>query len=315
MSNVLPSYDELPPSIAAPNWRTAWGVFGDRSQLGTLELLTPERRARALRLATEGVCVNLDHPLSIPLSIFKHRQRFVHDVFEIMPGYYDETLDNFAPQLSSQWDGLRHVRGPDGFYNDLLSDDRALAPGPNSLGIDQVAERGIVARGVLLDLERHLRNTPEAIEPNTRREIPPSLLDEVADAQGVRIEEGDVLLLRFGVDAFIRGLGDGTTATEMRYEAPGLQQDEETLQWLWDKHIAAVCADNIAVEVTPPRGKDTRLHPALLGLLGLTLGELFDLVELSEACAGRHRYEFLFMAKPVRLPGGLGSPANAMAIF
>jgi kynurenine formamidase len=79
--------------------------------------------------------------------------------------------------------------------------------------------------------------------------------------------------------------------------------------------VAAVCADNVAVEVTPPRGADTRLHPALLGLLGLAMGELFDLSELGEACAARGRYEFLFVAKPWRLPGGLGSPANAMAIF
>ena len=315
MSAALPSYEELPRSTAAPLWRSAWGVFGAQSQLGTLEMLTPQRRAEALRQAVEGVCVNLDHPLSIPLTIFKHRSAFVHDVFEIMPGYYDETLDNLAPQLSSQWDGLRHVRGPDGFYNNLLPDDQALTTGNSPLGIDQVARQGIVGRGVLLDLERHLRDTDQAIEPNTRREIAPALLDEVADAQGVSVREGDVLLVRFGVDRFIRGLTDGTTTAEMRYEAPGLQQDEATLKWLWDKHVAAVCADNIAVEVTPPRGTNTRLHPALLGLLGLTLGELFDLSDLSDECARRGRYEFLFMAKPVRLPGGLGSPANAMAIF
>ncbi len=311
----LPAYRELPPSEAAPTWRSAWGVFGAESQLGTLELLTPDRRLRALSLATEGICVNLDHPLSIPLSIFKHRSPFEHDVFEIMPGYYDETLDHVAPQLSSQWDAFRHVRGPDGFYNGLLPDELALEPGQQPLGIDQVAMQGVVGRGVLLDVERHLRDTDRAIEPNARREIPPTLLDEVADAQGVRIETGDILLVRFGVDRFIRGLSDGGHSAEMRYEAPGLQQDEETLEWLWDKHIAAVCADNIAVEVTPPRGPDTRIHPALLGLLGLPLGELFDLVDLSDACAARDRYEFLFLAKPVRIPGGLGSPANAMAIF
>jgi kynurenine formamidase len=101
----------------------------------------------------------------------------------------------------------------------------------------------------------------------------------------------------------------------MRYEAPGLMQDETTLEWLWDKHVAAICADNIGVEVTPPRGPDTRLHPALLGLFGLTMGELFDLVDLSRECKSRARYEFLFVAKPFRLPGGVGSPANAMAVF
>lgn len=313
----LPAYADLPTSAAAPHWRSAWGVFegaGDRGQLGTLALLTPERRLAAIGLAREGTTINLDHPMDVPLSIFAHRKRFSHNVFEIMPGYYDETLDDLAPQLSSQWDAMRHVRSPDGFYSGLRDDGDALDPG-GTLGIDHAAVAGIVGRGVLLDVERHLRDSGEPISPNQRREIAPAVLDEVAAAQGVQIREGDVLLIRFGVDTLIRAISDGRPGSEMTYDAPGLQQDAETVAWLWDKHVAAVCADNIAVEVTPPRGPDTRIHPALLGLLGLAMGELFDLTELSVACHDRGRYEFLFVAKPWRLPGGLGSPANAMAIL
>lgn len=310
----LPSYAELPHSQSAPQWRTAWGVWGAEAQLGTLALLTAERRRAAAALVREGVTVNLDHPMNVPLTIFAHRQPFQHNVFEIMPGYYDETLDNLAPQLSSQWDAMRHVRSPDGFYGGLRQDVDALAPG-GPLGIDHAAVAGIVGRGVLLDVERHLRGTADEVRPDERREIPPALLDEVALAQRVEIREGDVLLVRFGVDTLICAINEGDDARPMRYDAPGLQQDGDTVAWLWDKHVAAVCADNIAVEVTPPRGPDTRLHPALLGLLGLAMGELFDLTELSESCARRDRYEFMFVAKPWRLPGGLGSPANAMAIF
>ena len=310
----LPSYAELPRSKAAPEWHTAWGVWDSHRQLGTLNLLTPERRLAATQLVRDGVTVNLDHPMDVPLTIFAHRQPFQHNVFEIMPGYYDETVDNLAPQLSSQWDAMRHVRSPDGFYDGLRDDQDALTPG-GSLGIDHAAVAGIVGRGVLLDIEQHLRDSPDSVVPNERREIPPALLDQVAAAQGVEIRDGDVLLVRFGVDTLIREITNGDLAREMRYDAPGLQQDADTVAWLWDKHIAAVCADNIAVEVTPPRGPDTRLHPALLGLLGLAMGELFDLSDLSETCAARQQYEFLFVAKPWRLPGGLGSPANAMAIF
>ncbi|MDX6325524.1 MAG: hypothetical protein QOK15_1878, partial [Nocardioidaceae bacterium] len=170
-------------------------------------------------------------------------------------------------------------------------------------------------RGVLLDIERYLRDSGQPIAPNQRREIPPELLDQVAAAQGVEVREGDVLLVRFGVDALIRALAEGKPRCEMTYDAPGLQQDADTVAWLWDKHVAAICADNIAIEVTPPRAPDSRIHPALLGLLGLAMGELFDMTELSDVCARRGQYEFLFVAKPWRLPGGLGSPANAMAIF
>lgn len=309
----LPAYVDLPRSTHAPEWRTAWGVFDD-PRLGTLELLTVERRAAAAALVAEGVTINLDHPMNVPLTIFAHRQPFEHRVFEIMPGYYDEIIDHVAPQLSSQWDAMRHVRSPDGFFDGLRSDAEALAPG-GELGIDRAAVAGIVGRGVLLDVERHLRESDEPLAPYVRREISPGLLDEVAAAQAVDIREGDVLLIRFGVDTLVKAIAGGDTSREMTYEAPGLQQDAETLEWLWDRHVAAVCGDNIAIEVTPPRGPDTRLHPALLGLLGLAMGELFDLTELSDACADRGRYEFFFAAKPWRLPGGLGSPANAMAIF
>jgi kynurenine formamidase len=313
----LPAYADLPVSKAAPHWRTAWGVFESTAgggQLGTLALLTPERRLAAAGLVHEGVTINLDHPMDLPLSIFAFRKRFTHNVFEIFPGYYDETLDDLAPQLSSQWDAMRHVRSPDGFYSGLRDDNDALDAG-GALGIDHAAVAGIVGRGVLLDVERHLRDSAQPISPNERREIPPAVLDEVAAAQGVEVREGDVLLIRFGVDTLLRAISDGRPGGEMTYDAPGLQQDAETVEWLWDKHIAAVCADNIAVEVTPPRGPGTRIHPALLGLLGLTMGELFDLTELSAACAERRRFEFLFVSKPWRLPGGIGSPANAMAIL
>ena len=314
MTQILPSYGELPLSPNGAPWRSAWGVFGADSQLGTLELLTPDRRRAALELVKDGTTVNLDHPLDLPLEIFKFRPHFKHKIFEIMPGYLDETLDDFAPQLSSQWDSLRHVRSPDGFYNDLVLDVDAVNP-KAALGIDRVAEAGIVGRGVLLDVAEYQAAIGDPIVPNVRREVSTKTLDEVAEYQGVTIQTGDILLVRFGVDALLRQLITAPGSVEMRYEAPGLMQDETTLEWLWDKHVAAVCADNIAVEVTPPRGPDTRLHPALLGLLGLTMGELFDLVDLSRECKSRSQYAFAFVAKPFRLPGGIGSPANAMAIF
>ena len=99
MNGELPSYNELPLSRNGAPWRTGWGVFGKDSELGTLELLTPERRRAAAALVEEGVTINLDHPLDIPLEIFDFRPKFKHNVFEIMPGYLDETLDDFAPQL------------------------------------------------------------------------------------------------------------------------------------------------------------------------------------------------------------------------
>jgi hypothetical protein len=49
-------------------------------------------------------------------------------------------------------------------------------------------------------------------------------------------------------------------------------------------------------------------------MLGFALAELLDLEDLARACAADGRWEFLFVAAPMHLPGGVGSPANAVAI-
>jgi hypothetical protein len=53
----------------------------------------------------------------------------------------------------------------------------------------------------------------------------------------------------------------------------------------------------------------------LIALLGMTLGELLDLRALSNACVALGRTDFAFVAKPLMLPGGVGSPANALALL
>jgi len=76
-----------------------------------------------------------------------------------------------------------------------------------------------------------------------------------------------------------------------------------------------VCTDNPAVESAPGNLEDGSLHRRLLPLLGIVMGELFDLDALAARCADLHRYDFLFMAAPLPIPGGLSSPANAMALL
>lgn len=308
----FPSYRDLPP--ADGGFRSGWSVFGADDELGTINHLTPERRVAAARLVQTGVTINLDHPLDLDLGLFKHRAPYEHHIFEILPRILDERLDNFCPQNSSQWDGFRHVGALPGFYNDGISYEDAMRPG-GRLGIDRIALAGIFGRGVLLDIASHLSSQGHPLSPTARAEIPTSVLDEVAEAQGVKVQPGDILLLRFGVDSFLKAQVRGETTDRFAYSCPGLLPEESSLEWLWDNQVAAVVADNIAVETTPPRTLEARLHYPMIGLLGLTLGELFDLEILAQACSSQGRYDFLFTAKPLMVTGGLGSPANAMAIF
>lgn len=289
--------------------RCAWEVFGAGDELGTLNWIGPAQRIRAAQLVTNGICVNLDHPLDLDLGIFGSRGSYAHRIFELMPGYLDDALDAFSPQASSQWDALRHVAAPDGaFYGGRDLSEASDIRG--SLGIDKVARAGIVGRGVLVDFARDWAAGPERIDPMSRRQISLSALLTVAERQHVRFEPGDVLVLRFGVDERIGGPG------QRRYDRTiaGIADSEEIVEWLWDNRFSAVCSDNLGVEATPVAQK-AGLHPRLIGLLGMTLGELLDLRTLAETCVALDRTDFAFVAKPLMLPGGVGSPANAMALL
>ena len=72
-----------------------------------------------------------------------------HGISKGKYGWGDQ-LDAFDLQVSSQWDGLRHIRGhSDGFYGGWMGDD---TQDPDRLGVHRWAESGIVGRGVLADV-------------------------------------------------------------------------------------------------------------------------------------------------------------------
>lgn len=59
----------------------------------------------------------------------------------------------------------------------------------------------------------------------------------------------------------------------------------------------------------------TVLHQYFLSLFGLNIGELWDLKALGEHCKKIGRYTFLLTSIPLNIPGLVGSPPNALALF
>ncbi len=312
----LPNYRDL-PVMEQTGDRHAWGLFGKEDQLGTINLLTPERRVRAAGLVRRGEVFNLSLPLNMPSPPFAGRQAYRHDIFANDRNSRDDKLDNFYMQASSQWDALRHMRFREmGFYNGLQNEDFEKG----ALGIERYADHGIVGRGVLLDMGRHMerRGTPLDYMQDTAFE--PELLDEALAAQGVETEQGDILLLRTGWMGYYLSRTPSEQAKFPRdlgpqgLRTPGLVSTPNSAEWLWDRGLSAVAADNIAVEDTPGAPERGFLHRRLIPLLGFALGELWSLDGLAEDCANDGVYEFMLVAVPLNLPGGVGSPANAIAI-
>lgn len=307
----LPSYDELPLNETL-KMRHAWGVFGADDELGTINLLTAERVKEARDQIQSGRVFNLSLPLDLPNPPL-FRENYKHHILTTKNGQ-DDYFDSFYPQNSSQWDALRHVRAREfGFYNGVTGEE--AGPEGNKLGIDKYAEHGIVGRGILIDVLGYFQKQGQPYNPCEEFYIKPDLLEQILQAQGSVPEQGDILLLRTGyTQAYLKATPEQRVQFKERRDCAGLSAAEDTARYLWNRHFAAVCADNPAVEVIPGNAKDGFLHRRLIPLLGFALGELFLLDELAEDCARDGRYTCFFSAAPLRVPGGVGSPANAVAI-
>ena len=56
------------------------------------------------------------------------------------------------------------------------------------------------------------------------------------------------------------------------------------------------------------------MHPRLLALLGIPIGELWQLDDLAQDCAATGTYDALLTSAPLHLAGAAASPCNALAI-
>lgn len=319
----MPSYDELPVVPGAPSG-SSWGLWGPADKLGCLNLLTRERVMAGLASVVKGTVFNLNLELELPGPPLFSRSAFEHVVHDLKIGHDDE-LVGWNTQSSSQWDGFRHVRHPVyGHYNGVDDADH---------GIEHWARRGIVGRAVLADVSRWRESVGHPIDPGSPTAIEVEDLMETLAAQRVEIEVGDILLVRTGWLTWYRNLDQPARedlARQSHLPSCGLQRGVKSARALWNLHIAAIAADNPALEVMPfgrrdpeeaqrwkedpGRAAELMLHFSLLGLLGIPIGELFDLDGLADDCALDGRYTCFLTSAPLNLEAGVASPPNALAM-
>ncbi len=299
-----PAYKELPDGRAL-------GVYGPDDHLGALNLLTPERTLRAAGLVRTGQVVSLNAPFNYPYPhpAAANRRPATHVIVRQAVANEDY-FDDFRPQYSSQWDGFLHV--PDHEYNCFYNGNT-----DESIGIEKWADHGIVGRGVLLDVARWRETVGRPIDWQARDVITVADLEGCAEAHGVEVEEGTVLLVRTGWESGWSSLGfsERSQIKPASFQSPGLDPCQEMVERLWDWGVAAVASDNMALEPYPIHFDEYFLHVPLLVRAGVPMGEFFLLDALAEACAAEQRYEFLVASAPMNVPGGLGSTANALAVL
>jgi kynurenine formamidase len=310
-----------------------WGRWGPDDELGTLNHITREKVQEAAALVRRGAVfslgINFDD--NGPQGRTPFRSNPIHhmtidggdgrDFVERVRGstlasthlvarMYRDGLVRFNDdyitmplQAATQWDALSHVYYEGELYNGF-SADTVTSFGAARCGIDKVDVKGITSRGVLLDIAR-ARNV-EQIDP-TLPAILPDELDAVARAQRVSIGPGDILLVRTGWwKQFRRSRDRGLEWNGLSWRCA---------EWLHDLSVAAVAADNVAVE-GGQQDIDLQLafHMLCLRDMGMMLGEIWDLEALADDCAEDGIYEFQLVAPPLRVTGGVGSPVNPVAL-
>jgi len=290
-----------------------WGRWGDDDERGTVNLITAERLVAAAALVRQGKVFDLGIPFDeAGPQPGGGRINPVHLMSQtgdtqVFPGgfrYADDYI--FMPlQGATQWDALAHVYYDDKLYNGFPATDVTVV-GAQHDSIDKQA-KGIAGRGVLLDIAA-LQDV-EWLDAGFV--ITPEHLEAAAERQGgVAVGSGDILVFRTGWRR--KFLSDGD-ATDFMSGEPGLGQ--ACCEWLRERDVAAVCSDNWAIEVLPGEVADTvfNVHMVLIRDMGLSLGEILDLEELAADCAADGTWEFFFVAPPLKVTRGVGSPINPLA--
>ncbi len=290
-----------------------WGKWGPKDQLGALNYITPEKRARAAALVREGKTVSLSLPLATtpspdnPTPVVHLMMETGQEEGALVPLPYSADYFAIAPHglANTHLDALCHVFYQGRMYNGYPASDVTVHGAKNG-AIDALKE-GIFTRGVLLDIPR-LRGK-EWLEP--KEAIFPDELDAAEKAQGVRVEEGDVLFVRTGRHARVRALGpwDG-----LREGLAGLHPS--CLPWLYERRIAAMGSDG-ASDVFPSGYEKilAPIHLVTIVAMGVHLIDNCDLEAVAQACAERSRWEFLLVLAPLVLRQGTASPVNPLAVF
>jgi len=144
-------------------------------------------------------------------------------------------------------------------------------------------------------------------------------LQAVLDRDKVIVERGDMVCLHTGYGAMLMEMAKSPDPHALHHACPVLNgRDPRLLDWVSDSGLAALIADNYAVEAHPAAPGEAScamlpLHEHCLFKIGVNLGELWYLTPLADWLRANRRFRFLLTAPPLRLPGAVGSPATPVA--
>ena len=314
MSQTLTEGDVIKMMDSLSNW----GRWGADDQLGTLNLITPATRVQAARLVQDGVPVTCARPIGTDIAADTTFQpmRFMVDSGEGRDTCSPERVlerRGAAEFIGMVFHGysITHVDTPAHYfwkgkiYNGRSCNLITSREGAQVEAVELLHD-GVVSRGVLLDIAKLKGRWLESGEG-----VMPEDLEAAENAQGVRVEPGDILLIRTGY--YGRRLKQGPR-NPLKDGSPAAHV--ACAPWFRERGVAMLGTDTHN-DVSPapyPRLGNT-LHIVSLVAMGLWLIDNGNLEDLAAACQSRGRWQFLLTIAPLRLLGTTGSPVNPIALF
>lgn len=292
-----------------------WGRWGEDDEAGALNLITPDVRRAAAASIRHGRVVSCARDLPVePAPDNPHPA--LHMMVAggddcLIPEIGLETTSDFVGlafhgMATSHLDAFCHVHKDGLMYNGYPGTlVKSTGAKKNSV---MCAKDGIVSRGVLADVPRHLG--VDWLEPG--QIIDPDELTGCLAAQGVEVREGDVLLVAAGRDARRAEFGPWSP---MDPGMPGLHP--ECIPWLHEKGVSVLGSDCVSDPIPLPtiEGWGMPIHECTLVAMGVHLLDNLDLSGLQAACAELSQWDFQLTIAPLRIAEGTGSPVNPIAVL
>ena len=241
-----------------------WGRWGDDDELGCGNLLTPESARRGAEQVRDGRRVSLAAPLRADgIQVGQPARRYnpiltvtsLNERDPFAPGIWQGTDDmvTMSTCAGTHVDALSHVSYDGYLYNGVPTSAVTAQAGATKLGAEKLPD--IVTRGVLLDLP-HVKGVAGLDEIAPGYAITGDDLDEAADAAGVTITPGDVVLVRTGEMRHHRAGDRRRYAVGVDFQLPGLSV--HSIEWMHRHDVAGAFTDTYAY--TPARNLKSWTH-------------------------------------------------------
>ena len=287
--------------------RRNWGRWGDRGSAGAINLIDAPKRIEAVGLVKNGRTVSLSRPFPVEPRTENPRpaQHFM-SVMERPHGggaamdYYGVYYHGTA---TTHIDALCHVWDSGGMWDGKSPDEILTFSGGTYATVDAWSD-GILTRGVLLDVPRHRGTSYVTLDSPVHGWE----LEDIAQAQGVRIRPGDAVMVYSGREAYAADHGGNWAGGDSR---PGLHAS--CLKFVRDNDISILGWD--MMDSSPNEYDIPWTVHGVIFAYGVALLDNSLLEPLANACAEEGRHEFMLTINPLNVIGGTGSPVNPIAVF